>query len=154
MAVVEDEDAAEAMVVLLERCKLVVEGAGAVGVAALLGGQVRPAAARDHRGDPVGRQRRPRPARCRSPAATRRSPAAGWSCSPGCRTARARWRGLVGCVADAGGNIVDVSHVREGFDLHVRETAVELVLETRGREHADRVMRAMRERGYPAQPLE
>ena len=38
-------------------------------------------------------------------------------------------------------NIVDVSHVREGFDLHVRETAVELVLETRGREHADRVLR-------------
>ena len=42
--VVEDEDAAEAMVVLLERCKLVVEGAGAVGVAALLRGQVAPAA--------------------------------------------------------------------------------------------------------------
>jgi hypothetical protein len=36
----------------------------------------------------------------------------------------------------------------------VRETAVELVLETRGREHADAVMRAMREAGYAAQPLE
>src|SRR3712207_8160692 len=33
----------EAMVVLLERCKLVVEGAGAVGVAALLGGHIAPA---------------------------------------------------------------------------------------------------------------
>ena len=33
-------------------------------------------------------------------------------------------------------------------------TAVELVLETRGREHADRVMDAMRRDGYPAQPLE
>src|ERR671917_734937 len=42
--VVVDEDAvAEAMVVLMERCKLVVEGAGAVGVAALLGGQVKAA---------------------------------------------------------------------------------------------------------------
>ena len=60
---------------------------------------------------------------------------------------------LLTCVADAGGNVVDVSHVREGFDLHVRETAVELVLETRGREHADRVLTAMREHGYPAQPL-
>src|SRR3954463_14971434 len=39
--VVVDEDAtAEAMVVLMERCKLVVEGAGAVGVAAMLGGPV------------------------------------------------------------------------------------------------------------------
>jgi threonine dehydratase len=62
--------------------------------------------------------------------------------------------GLVGCIAEAGGNIVDVSHVREGFDLHVRETAVELVLETRGRAHADDVMQTMRAAGYPAQPLE
>ena len=61
---------------------------------------------------------------------------------------------LLACVAEAGGNIVDVSHVREGFDLHVRETAVELVLETRGREHAEHVMHAMRAAGYPAQPLE
>ena len=43
VAVGEDETA-EAMVLLMERCKLVVEGAGAVGVAALLGGQVAPAA--------------------------------------------------------------------------------------------------------------
>ena len=42
VAVGEDETA-EAMVLLMERCKLVVEGAGAVGVAALLGGQVAPA---------------------------------------------------------------------------------------------------------------
>ena len=40
---VEEDATAEAMVVLMERCKLVVEGAGAVGVAALLGGQVEPA---------------------------------------------------------------------------------------------------------------
>ena len=58
------------------------------------------------------------------------------------------------CVAEAGGNVVDVAHMREGFDLHVRESAVELVLETRGRAHADRVMTALREAGYPAQPLE
>ncbi|HKH16734.1 MAG TPA: threonine dehydratase, partial [Solirubrobacteraceae bacterium] len=61
---------------------------------------------------------------------------------------------LLGCVAEAVGNVVDVSHVREGFDLHVRETAVELVLETRGREHADRVIEAMRAAGYAAQALE
>ena len=43
---------------------------------------------------------------------------------------------LLAAVAGTGANIVDVSHVREGLGLHVRETAVELVLETRGREHA------------------
>jgi threonine dehydratase len=153
MAVVEDEDAAEAMVVLLERCKLVVEGAGAVGVAALLGGQVQPAA-----------------------SGTTVAILSGGNVDPGLLLSIARRHetlagrrlvvltrvpdrpgalaGLLTCVADAGGNVVDVSHVREGFDLHVRETAVELVLETRGREHADRVLTAMRERGYPAQPLE
>jgi threonine dehydratase len=38
--------------------------------------------------------------------------------------------------------------VREGLDLHVRETAVELVLETRGHEHADRVVAALRKAGH------
>ena len=49
--------------------------------------------------------------------------------------------------------MVDVSHVREGIDLHVRETAVELVLETRGQEHADAVLRALGEAGYAAQVM-
>ena len=44
IVVVGEDETAEAMALLLERCKLVVEGAGAVGVAALLGGQVKPAA--------------------------------------------------------------------------------------------------------------
>jgi threonine dehydratase len=153
MAVVDDEDAAEAMFVLMERCKLVVEGAGAVGVAALLGGQVKPA-----------------------PSGTTVAILSGGNVDPGLLLSIARRHetlagrrlvvmsrvpdrpgklaGLLTCVAEAGGNVVDVSHVREGFDLHVRETAVELVLETRGREHADRVMQAMRRDGYPAQPLE
>src|SRR5947209_4856184 len=43
MVVVAEDDVAEAMVWLLERSKLVVEGGGAVGVAALLGGDVQAA---------------------------------------------------------------------------------------------------------------
>jgi threonine dehydratase len=153
MAVVDDEDAATAMVVLMERCKLVVEGAGAVGVAALLGGQVEPA-----------------------PRGTTVAVLSGGNVDPGLLLSIARRHEtlagrrlivltrvpdrpgalvrMLSCVAEAGGNVVDVSHVREGFDLHVRETAVELVLETRGREHADRVVTAMRGAGYDAQPLE
>ena len=34
--------------------------------------------------------------------------------------------------------------------LHIRETAVQLVLETRGRDHADAVLGAMRGEGYEA----
>jgi threonine dehydratase len=61
--------------------------------------------------------------------------------------------GLLVCVAETGANIVDVSHVREGLDLHVRETAVELVIETRGQEHADLVMAALAAAGYEARVL-
>ena len=60
------EDAiADAMVLLMDRAKLVAEGAGAVGVAALIAGAVRPAERRRHLRRAVGRQRRPR-ARSRS----------------------------------------------------------------------------------------
>jgi len=152
MAVVEDEDTAEAMFVLMERCKLVVEGAGAVGVAALLGDQVAPA---PHgttvvvlSGGNVD------PACCsRSPAVTRRWPAAGSSALARARPAR-RARRPADVRGRGGRQRRRRLHVREGFDLHVRETAVELVLETRGREHANHVIGAMRGHGYPAQPLE
>jgi threonine dehydratase len=59
--------------------------------------------------------------------------------------ALARVLSLVGA---KGANLVDVQHIREGFDLHVRETAVQLVLETRGLEHAEEVSTAVREAGY------
>ena len=40
-----------------------------------------------------------------------------------------------------------VEHVREAVPLHVRETGVELTLETRGREHTDELLRGARGRG-------
>jgi threonine dehydratase len=43
--------------------------------------------------------------------------------------------------------------VREGLDLHVRETAVELVIETRGRDHAESVVKGLRDAGFEAQVL-
>ena len=54
-------------------------------------------------------------------------------------------------MASTGANLVDVSHVREGLDLHVRETAVELVLETRGAEHAGAIGSALEAAGYAVQ---
>jgi threonine dehydratase len=152
IVVVEEDATAEAMVVLMERCKLVVEGAGAVGVAALLGGQVTAAGegttvavlsggnvdpgllasvARRHETE-VGR---------RLVVLTRVPDRPG-------NLAR-----LLGQVAATGANIVDVSHVREGLDLHVRETAIELVMETRGHDHAREVVAAMNESGYQTSVL-
>ena len=75
---VSDDEVAEAMVLLLERSKLVVEGAGAVGVAALLHGQVEPPREGDGLRGAVGRQRRRVAARRSASAWARRPRAAGW----------------------------------------------------------------------------
>jgi threonine dehydratase len=60
---------------------------------------------------------------------------------------------MLACIAGAGANLLEVEHVREGVDLHVRETAVQLVLETRGREHAQDVRGAIARDGYVARVL-
>jgi threonine dehydratase len=55
---------------------------------------------------------------------------------------------LLLCVAAAGGNLLAVEHVREAVDLQVRQTGVELTLETRGGDHADSIIAAMMADGY------
>ena len=147
IVVVPEDDVAEAMVLLMERAKLVVEGAGAVGVAALLARVVSGAGSGTtvailsggnvDSGDLAQIARRHE-----SLAGHRLVLLARVPDRPG---ALARVLSLVGA---QGANLVDVQHIREGFDLHVRETAVQLVLETRGPEHAERVAGAVREAGY------
>jgi threonine dehydratase len=56
--------------------------------------------------------------------------------------------GLLAEVAAGGANLIHVEHVREGVDLHVRETGVELTLETRGRDHAEALLERLRAAGY------
>jgi threonine dehydratase len=144
---VEEDEVAEAMVFLLERAKLVVEGAGAVGAAALLSG--RTAAARDGitvvllSGGNVDAGLLAEVARRHESQAGRRLVLlASLPDRPG---SLARLLALVG---ELRANLLDVEHIREGFDLHVRETAVQLVLETRGEAHARRVTESVRQAGY------
>ena len=61
---------------------------------------------------------------------------------------------LLTLLAGQGANLIEVEHVREGVDLHVRETGVQIVLETRGTEHADIVVDAARNAGYEIEELE
>jgi threonine dehydratase len=149
IVVVGEEEVAEAMVTLLEKAKLVVEGAGAVGAAALLAGRVGAA-----------------------PSGTTVVVLSGGNVDAGLLATVARRHetqagrrlvlftrlpdrpgslaGLLALVGDQGANLVEVEHVREGVDLHVRETAVQLVLETRGRDHAQRVLSALAAAGHDA----
>jgi threonine dehydratase len=55
---------------------------------------------------------------------------------------------LLRVVADHGANVVDVTHLREGMDLHVRETAIQLVLQTNGDEHDLEVLDAVKAEGF------
>ena len=97
LLVVDEDDIAEAMVFMLERAKLVVEGAGVVGVAALLSGGFA-CRAGDDGGDPVGRQRRRRAAGGSGATARERSRATARPAGATARPAR-----LSGAAALAGG---------------------------------------------------
>jgi len=55
---------------------------------------------------------------------------------------------LLAIFAEHGASVIDIEHVREGVDLHVRETGVNAVLEVRGPEHATLVVEAVRRAGY------
>ena len=51
-------------------------------------------------------------------------------------------------VAEQGANVIDVEHLREGLDLHVGETAITLVLQTKGLEHSAEVVAAIEAEGF------
>jgi threonine dehydratase len=135
------------MVFLLERAKLVVEGAGAVGIAALLGGHVRlsgdgTTVAILSGGNVDAGLLAHIARRHESQAGRRLVLLARLPDRPGSLAL------LLSLVGEHGANLLDVEHIREGFDLHVRETAVQLVLETRGQAHAAQVTEAVRRAGY------
>ena len=144
---VTDDEVAQAMVLMLERSKLVVEGAGAVGVAALMQGRVDVPAEGSVcvvlSGGNVDASLLSEVIRLGETGAGRRL--AFSTVVPDRPGALAR---LLAVVAESGANVVDVVHLREGVDLHVRETAIQLVLRTRGPEHGAAVLEAVRTEGF------
>ncbi len=134
------------MVFLAEHSKLVAEGAGAVAVAALLGGRLRPVAGTTvaivsggnvDSGLLAGLLLRHETAAGRRVRIFTRVPD-----RPGGLAE------LLDLVARARANLVSVEHVREAVPLHVRETGIELTLETRGPGHTDEVLAELRGTAY------
>jgi threonine dehydratase len=145
--VVEEDLVADAMVMLMDRSKLYVEGGGAVGVSALLSGQVVPSPTGTTcvvlSGGNVDLGLVPNLIRRNETQSGRRLILfVRISDRPG---GLAR---LLTLFAGAGANLIEVEHVREGISLHVRETGVQVVLEVRGREHADSVISLARQNDY------
>jgi threonine dehydratase len=153
IVVVEEDLVADAMVFLMDRGKLCVEGGGAVGVSALMSGQVKPAHIGTTcvvlSGGNVDLGLLPGLIRRHETKAGRRLILfVRISDRPG---GLAR---LLTLFAETGANLVEVEHVREGVSLHVRETGIQAVLEVRSREQADEVLAAVRNAGYEADEVE
>ena len=145
-----DEDAlSRALLMCLERAKLVVEPAGAAAVAALMedpssfeppvvavlsGGNVDPVLLSKvirHGMISAGRYLS---LRVRIPD------------RPGGLAA------LLGVLAASGANVLDVEHQRTGRGLHQDEVEVDLQLETRGRDHGDQVVEQLQASSYVVNP--
>jgi threonine dehydratase len=142
---VSEESLSHALLLCLERAKLVVEPAGAAAVAALMdapksfeppvvavlsGGNIDPVLLLRVLRHGMAAAGRYLSFRLRIPD------------RPG-ELAR-----LLGELAASGANVLDVEHQRNGAHLHLDEVEVALQLETRGQEHCDAVLAALRAAGY------
>jgi threonine dehydratase len=150
MVEVTDEEISEALVLCLERTKLLVEGAGAVGLAALLAGRVSgtgPAAVVLSGGNidattliPIMRYGLTRSGRFlafRTLIPDR----------PG------ELRNVLDLVARGRGNVVAVDHRREGTTTTALQTEVEVVVSTRDEAHCEELLEAFRTAGYAVERL-
>jgi threonine dehydratase len=147
---VTDEEISEAIVLLLERAKLVVEGAGAVGVAALLAGR----AGGSGTAVPILSGGNIDPTMLISVMRHGLTVAGRYLVV---RTQLADRPGelikLLSLVAAERGNVIAVEHHREGMDVGVTATEVELTLVTRDEAHCRQLLAAMEESGYSVQRL-
>ncbi|MET4780872.1 threonine ammonia-lyase [Glaciihabitans sp. UYNi722] len=142
---VTDDDIARAMLVLLERAKLVVEPAGAVSVAAIMTGQVLNAGTTvailsGGNIDPLVMER----VISRGLAASDRYLKLRLLLPdrPG-QLAR-----IAELISEANANVVEVLHTRHGRNALISDVEIELSVETRGPEHVERVLGHLIEAGY------
>jgi threonine dehydratase len=148
---VDDEQIGEAIVLLAERTKLVVEGAGAVGVAAILGGLaggLGPVLALLSGGNidaslMVQVMRRGLASHGRYLVLRTRVPD-----RPG------ELANLLGLLAAERVNVVEVEHQREAAGIPVGYTGVELTLLTRDAAHCDQLLGQLADWGYPVERLD
>ncbi len=150
MVVVEEEEITQAMMLLLERGRLLVEGAGAVGFAAVLGGKIEVAGKRvavvlsggnvdthliarvmEHGLAHAGRYLVLRIMLEDRPGQLNR---------------------LLNIVSSTEANVLDIGHLRHAPSVHLGQVEIQLTLETRNDAHAEEVRERLRNAGYA--PLE
>jgi threonine dehydratase len=143
---VSEDEIADAIVFLADRAKLVAEGAGAVAVAALLGGRLAPLSGTTvaivsggniDNGLLAGLLRRRETEEGRRVRIFTRVPD-----RPGGLAE------LLTLIAHARANLLNLEHVREAVALNVDETGVALTLQTRGPGHTEELLEALAEARY------
>jgi threonine dehydratase len=147
VVLVEEEEIASAVLALLERKKVLAEGAGAAPLAALLaskvlvpkGGKVVLLISGGNL-DPPLLERVIRQGLMKNGRIMRFS-----ACIDDVPGSLAR---LLGTVAEEGGNVLSIHHARGGLDHSLFRTRVELEVEARGFDHIDEMREALEARGY------
>ncbi|HEY0218017.1 MAG TPA: threonine ammonia-lyase [Cellulomonas sp.] len=142
---VSEEDLSRALLLVAERAKLLVEPSGAAGVAAVMaapgeltgpvvvvlsGGNIDPLVLLRvvrHGLASSGRYLQLRVRVTDSPGAL---------------------ADLLHRLADSGGNVMHVSHVRTGTDLEIDEVEIEVQVETKGPDHCARLLQRLRDDGF------
>jgi threonine dehydratase len=147
---VSDDEICQAILLLLERSKLVVEGAGAVSIAALLSGKAGgtgPAVAILSGGNI-------------DPTVLIQVMRHGLTTSGRYLVLRSRLQDrpgelikLLSLVARERANVVSVDHHREGMDMPVNESEVELTLAMRDEHHCAVLLETLRSLGYTVERL-
>ncbi|MDH6236062.1 threonine ammonia-lyase [Cryobacterium sp. CG_9.6] len=145
---VSEDDTARALLVLLERAKLVVEPAGAVAVAAILAGKVSatgPTVAILSGGNI-------------DPLLMQRVISHGLAASGRYLTLRIMLPDRPGqlarvseLLAQVHANVVEVLHTRHGVGLQISQVELDVSVETRGPEHREQVVAVLREAGFNPQ---
>ncbi|MEJ1087228.1 threonine ammonia-lyase [Microbacterium sp. Mu-80] len=142
---VSEDDIARAILVLLEHAKVVVEPAGAVGVAAILAGKITAAGPTVPvlSGGNI------------DPMLLQRVVAHGLAASGRYATVRIPLPDRPGqlakvseILAQVGANVMEVLHTRHGHGLQISEMILQLSIETRGPEHTQMAFDALRAAGY------
>ncbi len=150
LVVVGDHEISDAITLLLERSKLLVEGAGAVGVAALLSGKAGGSG-------PV----------CAVVSGGNIDPTTLISVLRHGMTVEGRYLAMrtrlvdrpgelirvCELIAAERGNIVQIEHRREGFHLDVGDVGLDLTVVMRNEAHCQRLIDALEENGFPVERI-
>ncbi|PPL15501.1 threonine ammonia-lyase [Microterricola pindariensis] len=142
---VSEDDAARALLVLMERAKLVVEPAGAVSVAAMLAGKIK------NSGTTVAILSGGNI----DPLLMQRVISHGLAASDRYLTMRVMLMDRPGelarvaaILAGVRANVIEVLHTQHGPDLQITEVELDITVETRGPSHVEEVIAALRAEGY------